>query len=133
MASAQGRTGKQTITRAQIVEGRCVYVMTTSRNQCRTVDEYVARFPKDVKDILEELRHVVNESAPQAEETMSYGIPRSISMVRTWYFLQHGKTMLAFTRSIHLSLKLSRTSWLLSSWQKVLSNFRSISLFLLTW
>jgi uncharacterized protein YdhG (YjbR/CyaY superfamily) len=49
--------------------------MPTSRSQCRTVDEYVARFPKDVKDILEELRHVVNESAPQAEETMSYGMP----------------------------------------------------------
>jgi uncharacterized protein YdhG (YjbR/CyaY superfamily) len=49
--------------------------MPTSRNQCRTVDEYVARFPEHVKDILEELRHVVNESAPQAEETMSYGMP----------------------------------------------------------
>jgi uncharacterized protein YdhG (YjbR/CyaY superfamily) len=49
--------------------------MPTSRNQRRTVDEYVARFPKHVKDILEELRHVVNESAPKAEETMSYGMP----------------------------------------------------------
>ena len=46
-----------------------------TRNQYRTIDEYVAKFPKNVRDILEKLRRVDRESAPQAEETMSYGMP----------------------------------------------------------
>lgn len=32
-------------------------------------------FPKNVQNILERLRRVIRESAPQAEETINYGIP----------------------------------------------------------
>ena len=39
------------------------------------MDEYVAKFPKNVRDILEELRRVIKESAPKAEETISYAMP----------------------------------------------------------
>jgi len=39
------------------------------------MDEYIAKFPKNVRDVLEELRQVIRESAPRAEETISYGIP----------------------------------------------------------
>ena len=46
-----------------------------SRSQFKTVDEYIASFPRNVRGILEELRKVISESAPEAEETMSYGIP----------------------------------------------------------
>lgn len=46
-----------------------------SRRQFRTIDEFIASFPKNVRDILEELRRVIRESAPGAEETISYGIP----------------------------------------------------------
>jgi len=49
--------------------------MAMARSQFRTIDEYIARFPKDVRDILEELRRVIRESTPEAEETISYGIP----------------------------------------------------------
>jgi len=49
--------------------------MATSKSQFKTIDEYIARFPKDVRDVLEELRRVIRESAPKAEETISYGIP----------------------------------------------------------
>lgn len=37
-----------------------------------TVDEYIAQFPSDVQKILGKIRTVVKESAPQAEEKMSY-------------------------------------------------------------
>jgi len=40
-----------------------------------TIDEYIAAFPRNVQDILEELRRVIRESAPESEETISYGIP----------------------------------------------------------
>jgi uncharacterized protein YdhG (YjbR/CyaY superfamily) len=46
-----------------------------SRSQLKTVDEYIAGFPKNVRGVLEELRRVIGEAAPKAEETISYGIP----------------------------------------------------------
>jgi uncharacterized protein YdhG (YjbR/CyaY superfamily) len=49
--------------------------MATSKSQFKTMDEYIAQFPKNVRDILEELRRVIRESAPEAEETVSYGMP----------------------------------------------------------
>ena len=49
--------------------------MATSKSQFKTIDEYIAKFPKDVRDVLEEFRRVIRESAPEAEETISYGMP----------------------------------------------------------
>ena len=46
-----------------------------SEGQFRTIDEYIAGFPENVRDILEELRRVIREAAPRAEEAMRYGIP----------------------------------------------------------
>lgn len=40
-----------------------------------TIDDYIAAFPKDVQDDLQRLRRVIRESAPAAEEAISYGIP----------------------------------------------------------
>lgn len=45
------------------------------RRQFKNMDEYFATFPKNVQDSLEKLRRVIRESAPQSEETISYGIP----------------------------------------------------------
>jgi uncharacterized protein YdhG (YjbR/CyaY superfamily) len=39
------------------------------------VDAYVAGFPPDVRAILERLRAIARAAAPDAEETISYGIP----------------------------------------------------------
>jgi len=49
--------------------------MALPRRQPKTMDEYIAAFPKEVQDILEKMRGTIRESAPQAEEAMSYGIP----------------------------------------------------------
>ncbi len=49
--------------------------MIKPRTQVKTVDEYIASFPKNVQDILEQLRCVIKESAPLAEETISYRMP----------------------------------------------------------
>ena len=46
-----------------------------SKSQFRNIDEYIAGFPENVRDILEELRQVIRQAAPQAEEAMRYGIP----------------------------------------------------------
>jgi uncharacterized protein YdhG (YjbR/CyaY superfamily) len=40
-----------------------------------TIDEYIATFPKEVQVVLEELRRVIMESAPEAEEAIRYQMP----------------------------------------------------------
>jgi uncharacterized protein YdhG (YjbR/CyaY superfamily) len=41
----------------------------------KNIDEYIAGFPKDVQTILNKVRATVKKAAPNAEETISYGIP----------------------------------------------------------
>ena len=43
--------------------------------QFKTVDEYIASFPKNVQMVLEEMRQTIKNAAPQAEETISYKMP----------------------------------------------------------
>lgn len=40
-----------------------------------TVAEYIQGFPKDVQSRLKSLRKLIKETAPKAEEVISYGIP----------------------------------------------------------
>jgi uncharacterized protein YdhG (YjbR/CyaY superfamily) len=48
--------------------------MAKLKSQFKTIDEYIAEFPKNVRDVLEEFRRVIKEAAPNAEETISYGM-----------------------------------------------------------
>lgn len=41
----------------------------------KTIDEYIAGFPKEVQTILKRIRTTVQKAAPDAEETINYGIP----------------------------------------------------------
>jgi uncharacterized protein YdhG (YjbR/CyaY superfamily) len=45
------------------------------RKKFESIDEYITHFPDNVQDILEELREVISKSAPEAEETINYGMP----------------------------------------------------------
>ncbi|HEX5809997.1 MAG TPA: DUF1801 domain-containing protein [Anaerolineales bacterium] len=49
--------------------------MAESRRQFKTMDEYINTFPEGVQRILNELRQTIKEVAPEAEETINYGIP----------------------------------------------------------
>ena len=40
-----------------------------------SVDEYIARFPDDVRGILEEIRRTIRDAAPDLGEAIRYGIP----------------------------------------------------------
>jgi uncharacterized protein YdhG (YjbR/CyaY superfamily) len=41
----------------------------------RSIDDYIATFPKDIQGKLEELRRTIRAAAPKAEEKISYQIP----------------------------------------------------------
>lgn len=38
-------------------------------------DDYVGRFPKEVQQLLKQMRATIRTAAPMAKETISYGIP----------------------------------------------------------
>lgn len=39
------------------------------------MDEYILQFPKEIQDVLKQIRQIVRDLAPFAEETINYGIP----------------------------------------------------------
>lgn len=41
----------------------------------RLVDEYINTFPKETKIKLQQLRNIIRETAPEAEEIISYNMP----------------------------------------------------------
>jgi uncharacterized protein YdhG (YjbR/CyaY superfamily) len=49
--------------------------MRTEQPAPKNIDEYIAGFPHDVQEILEEMRITIRKAAPDAEETISYQIP----------------------------------------------------------
>lgn len=41
----------------------------------QTIDEFIAKYPKDVQATLQKIRAVIHKAAPDAAEKISYGIP----------------------------------------------------------
>lgn len=41
----------------------------------KTIDEYIASFPTEIQEILEQVRQTIKKAAPDAEEKISYAIP----------------------------------------------------------
>ncbi len=49
--------------------------MKTETAPPKTVDAYIAGFPKVVQDTLQQIRKIIKDAAPEAEETIKYRIP----------------------------------------------------------
>ena len=43
--------------------------------RAETIDEYIAGFPEEIREILERIRDTIRGVAPEAEESISYQIP----------------------------------------------------------
>jgi uncharacterized protein YdhG (YjbR/CyaY superfamily) len=41
----------------------------------KNIDEYIARFTPDIQEVLKQIRTTIKKIVPDAEETISYGIP----------------------------------------------------------
>jgi uncharacterized protein YdhG (YjbR/CyaY superfamily) len=50
-------------------------MMETKEMQSGTIDEYIAKFPEKIQEILQMMRQAISESAPDAVEAISYQIP----------------------------------------------------------
>jgi uncharacterized protein YdhG (YjbR/CyaY superfamily) len=56
------------------------------KREFKSVDDYIATFPKTVQCILEEIRKAIREAAPEAEETISYQMPAfKLKGILVWY------------------------------------------------
>ena len=49
--------------------------MKSEKPVAKNIDEYISGFPRDVQEILNELRGTIKKAAPDAEESISYDIP----------------------------------------------------------
>jgi len=47
----------------------------TPKKEYKTIDEYIALFPKDIQKILQQLRLAIRDSAPDAVEAINYQMP----------------------------------------------------------
>lgn len=52
--------------------------MSSTMKQVNSIDEYIALYPAAVQSILRQLRQVIRQAAPGAEEAIKYGIPTFI-------------------------------------------------------
>lgn len=62
-----------------------------AKTDFKTVDEYIATFPKDVQDGLEKIRGAIRTAVPEAEEVISYQIPAYKFHGWVLYFSAHKK------------------------------------------
>jgi uncharacterized protein YdhG (YjbR/CyaY superfamily) len=56
-----------------------------------TIDEYIAAYPPPVQLLLEHLRETIHSAAPNAEETISYGMPAFKQKKMLVYFAAYKK------------------------------------------
>ncbi len=49
--------------------------MDSKKSGINSIDDYIATFPQDIQNILQELRATIKAAAPDAEEKISYQMP----------------------------------------------------------
>ena len=59
------------------------------------IDEYIATFPKDTQQLLDQLRVTIRKTAPKAEEMISYQMP-AYKFHGCWFILPGTKNHIGF-------------------------------------
>lgn len=49
--------------------------MTSERTKFEDIDSYIASFPEETRKLLQQLRITISKVAPEAKETINYGMP----------------------------------------------------------
>ena len=57
-----------------------------AKNKFKTVDEYIASFPPAVQEVLQTIRQTIKQAAPDATETIKYGMPTFVFHGNLVYF-----------------------------------------------
>jgi uncharacterized protein YdhG (YjbR/CyaY superfamily) len=60
--------------------------MAMTKKTPKNIDDYVDRFPEGAQQRLQKMRLTIKKAAPQAKETISYGIPAfTLSGLLVWF------------------------------------------------
>ncbi len=60
--------------------------MCASKRKFKSIEEYIDASPRNVRDILQELRQTIKGAAPEAEETISYQMPAfKLNGILVWF------------------------------------------------
>jgi uncharacterized protein YdhG (YjbR/CyaY superfamily) len=62
----------------------------------KTVDEYIATFPKDIQILLENVRASIIKKAPEAVESISYGMPAYKTYGKPLVYFSGYKNLIGF-------------------------------------
>jgi uncharacterized protein YdhG (YjbR/CyaY superfamily) len=49
--------------------------MPSERTKFEDIDSYIASFPEETRKLLQQLRITISKAAPEAKETINYGMP----------------------------------------------------------
>jgi uncharacterized protein YdhG (YjbR/CyaY superfamily) len=52
-----------------------IHAMAIVNKTAKNIDDYLAPFPKEAQQLLKKMRLTIRKAAPEAQETISYGIP----------------------------------------------------------
>lgn len=63
--------------------------MKTADSSPETIDEYIAGFPGDVQEMLQQIRAVIRKSAPDAQEAIKYQMPTFVLYGNLVHFAAH--------------------------------------------
>src|SRR6266849_1590117 len=60
--------------------------MALTKHGPKNMDDYIDRFPKEVQQVLKKMRLTIKKAAPQAKETIGYGIPAfTLNGMLVWF------------------------------------------------
>jgi uncharacterized protein YdhG (YjbR/CyaY superfamily) len=83
-------------------------------NNAKDIDEYIAGFPKEIQDMLQQIRVTIRKVTPEAEEAIKYAIPT---------FVLNGKNLVHFAAfKNHIGFYPTPTG--IESFQKELSKYK---------
>lgn len=70
--------------------------MKSSKASFKSIDDYIASFPQDVQEIMQQLRGAIRTAAPEAEEKISYQMPTFTLNGKYLVYFAGWKTHIAF-------------------------------------
>lgn len=65
--------------------------MAMNKKTSKDIDDYIDQFPKEVQQLLKKMRVTIQKAAPEAQETISYGIPAfKLNGMLVWFAAHKG-------------------------------------------
>jgi uncharacterized protein YdhG (YjbR/CyaY superfamily) len=86
-----------------------------AKTDFKTPDEYIQTLPKDVQEILQQVRQAIQKAVPEAEEVISYQIPA---------FKYHGWIFYYSAYKKHFSLSCPPPYTFVEAFKKELSGYK---------